>query len=287
MNLSDILLQYKQELQPLYPIEEAESICRWAAEHVCQQKWFNLLRNKEDELIESQSQQLISILAILKTGQPIQYVLGETEFYGLSFKVNKHVLIPRPETEELVDWILKDIKKLGNPVWNLLDIGTGSGCIPISIKKNSPQLAVTSVDVSSTALNIAQENAAWNQTSIIFIENNILSPDKMLTEQGPWQVIVSNPPYVLELEKERMHQNVLEYEPHLALFVENENPLLFYKAIATFSREQLASGGWLYFEINETKGAETCKMLTDTGFSNIELRKDLRGKDRMVKATKI
>ncbi|RZL18483.1 MAG: peptide chain release factor N(5)-glutamine methyltransferase [Pedobacter sp.] len=220
---------------------------------------------------------LSKILTDLKTGKPVQQVLGETIFYGLPFKVTSNVLIPRPETEELVDWVINHVKDKKE---SLLDIGTGSGCIPIVLKKHLPHLNVSSIDISSEALKVAAENAQLNKININLIEADILkySTDKM------YDVIVSNPPYIRELEKAEMHENVLIHEPHTALFVSDENPLIFYKAIADFALSNLNPNGYLFFEINEYLWEETLQILIDKRFKNIELKKDMQGKDRMIMA---
>jgi len=198
-------------------------------------------------------------------------------FYGLPLKINEHVLIPRPETEELVDWVIKEVKHKKD---SLLDIGTGSGCIPIAIKKNLPAISVSAIDISAEALKVASANALINGTEVNFIEADILS----YSSDEKYDVIVSNPPYIRELEKADMHENVLAHEPHAALFVSDENPLIFYKTISDFAYINLNPNGYLFFEINEFLWEETLKILIDKGFKNIELRKDMQGKDRMIMA---
>ena len=215
------------------------------------------------------------IIEDLKANIPIQYILGETEFYGLKFKVNKHTLIPRPETEELVLWILE------HEFNSALDIGTGSGCIPIAIKKNK-NVEISAIDVSEPALLVAKENAKKNEVKINFLKQDILITDNLERVD----VIISNPPYVLEKEKDLMLSNVLDNEPHLALFVSNKNPLLFYKKIAELSYACLSKKGLLFFEINESFGIEIIELLKCIGFVDIELKKDINEKDRMLKAIK-
>ena len=223
--------------------------------------------------------QLIS----LKKGIPVQYVIGEADFFGRKFKVSRDVLIPRPETEELVDWITKSIEKY----WpagkvNILDIGTGSGCIPITLKKSIVNAKVTAIDISSNALNIADGNAKLHHAAVDFVEADILTfrTDKM------YDIIVSNPPYVCKSEKIAMHSNVIDHEPHIALFVENDDPLIFYRVIARFARTNLQPNGFLFFEINEALGAEIVKILTQLGFVDVEIRRDLQEKDRMIRCKK-
>ena len=215
------------------------------------------------------------IIEDLKANIPIQYILGETEFYGLKFKVNEHTLIPRPETEELVLWILE------HEFNSALDIGTGSGCIPIAIKKNK-NVEISAMDVSEPALLVAKENAKTNEVKINFLKQDILKTDNLERVD----VIISNPPYVLEKEKDLILSNVLDNEPHLALFVTNENPLLFYKKIAELSYACLSKNGLLFFEINESFGIEIIELLKCIGFVDIELKKDINEKDRMLKAIK-
>ena len=215
------------------------------------------------------------IIEDLKANIPIQYILGETEFYGLKFKVNEHTLIPRPETEELVLWILE------HEFNSALDIGTGSGCIPIAIKKNK-NVEISAIDVSEPALLVAKENAKTNEVKINFFKQDILKTDNLERVD----VIISNPPYILKKEKDLILSNVLDNEPHLALFVTNENPLLFYKKIAELSYACLSKNGLLFFEINESFGIEIIELLKCIGFVDIELKKDINEKDRMLKAIK-
>jgi len=215
------------------------------------------------------------IIAELKTNKPIQHIIGITEFYGLKFNVNEHTLIPRPETEELMQWILE------HEFTSALDIGTGTGCISIVLKKNK-DAEITAIDVSESALLVAKENAKINDVKINFLLQDIL---KKLTLPKV-DVIISNPPYVLDKEKELMLANVLDNEPHSALFVPNNNPLLFYKKIADLAFTSLPKNGLLFFEINERFGNEIIVMLSAIGFVDIELKKDLNDKDRMIKAKK-
>ena len=197
----------------------------------------------------------------------------------LKLIVNKHVLIPRPETEELIEWIVKDSKNKTNI--DVLDIGTGSGCIPIALHKNMSNANVNTIDVSTKAIETAKKNAKNNQANINFIHQDILTTE---TLPNKYDVIVSNPPYVRNLEKQEMQKNVLDYEPHLALFVEDHDPLIFYKKIAELAKTSLKPKGALYFEINQYLGNETVELLKKLDFKNIELKKDMFGNDRMVKA---
>ncbi|MGA9649701.1 peptide chain release factor N(5)-glutamine methyltransferase [Pedobacter sp.] len=277
MNIKALEKEYIQSLSHFYDNDEAKAIFNLAASSVLKVTKSQLVIDKEKEILAKDSNKLSKILTDLKTGKPVQQVLGETIFYGLPFKVTSNVLIPRPETEELVDWVINHVKDKKE---SLLDIGTGSGCIPIVLKKHLPHLDVSSIDISSEALKVAAENAQLNKININLIEADILkySTDKM------YDVIVSNPPYIRELEKAEMHENVLIHEPHTALFVSDENPLIFYKAIADFALSNLNPNGYLFFEINEYLWEETLQILIDKRFKNIELKKDMQGKDRMIMA---
>jgi release factor glutamine methyltransferase len=217
----------------------------------------------------------------LKNEKPIQYIIGSTEFYGLNFKVTEATLIPRPETEELVDWILKEHSDK-NKI-SILDIGTGSGCIPISLTKNLSNATVTTLDVSEEAISVAKENAKTHSVSVNFIHDNMLTYSDVSQK---YDVIVSNPPYVRNLEKQEIKKNVLEHEPHLALFVEDNDPLIFYRKITEFAVSNLTENGVLYFEINQYLGQETIDLVKSYGFTSVELRKDLSGNNRMLKAFK-
>ena len=285
---------FLQELSPLYDEKEIESFFYIILECFHNKKRIDLALNPEMEMDALQLLRWESALFELKKEKPIQYILGETEFYGLPFLVNENTLIPRPETEELVAWILESAKyEVQNKKLNLLDIGTGSGCIAISLAKNLPNAQVAAIDVSEKALVIAKENAKVNAVDVNFIQADILKMDDL--DQLPtsnfqlpthFDIIVSNPPYVRNLEKVEIKPNVLNYEPHLALFVEDTDALLFYRKIAELAFENLSKKGQLYFEINQYLGKETIEVLERLGFKNIELRKDIYGNDRMVKSTR-
>lgn len=287
MTIRQLEKTFIDQLKAVYGFEEARNLAWLSISQVTSLNRAQYLGAKEEQLSPQHEALLLKFLDELKTGKPLQYVLGETEFYGLNFKVNPDVLIPRPETEELVDWIIKDVQKEGGerlPQFNVLDIGTGSGCIPISIKKNLPEIRMTSVDISAEAIKTAEINASMNKVKVAFIQDDILNPVHPDVISAKYDLIVSNPPYVTHDEKMQMHQNVLDFEPHTALFVENNNPLLFYKAIAIFGKAHLKENGSLYLEINENLGQETVELLRQYGFTNIQLRKDLRDSDRMIKA---
>ena len=280
MNFKELRQQYIQNISSIYENGEALAMFYITLEHLFKWNKSKVIMHLNDDVDADNEAAMINILAELNTGKPLQYILAETIFYNLPFKVTPDVLIPRPETEELVDWIIGDLKMTSNlTAPNILDIGTGSGCIAISIKKNLHNSTVTAIDVSSDALAIASFNATLNNVKVDFIEADILT----YRNQVKYDLIVSNPPYVKNDEKEDMQENVLKFEPHTALFVEDANPLLFYQAIATFAQTNLVNKGLLFFEINELFGQETIDMLKDKGFTNIELRKDLQGKDRMIK----
>ncbi|MFC6859414.1 peptide chain release factor N(5)-glutamine methyltransferase, partial [Zunongwangia atlantica 22II14-10F7] len=234
------------------------------------------------ELSEAEIGDFEQALEKLASFEPIQYIIGETEFFSLNFKVAPGVLIPRPETEELVQWILDEVSLQQKSDLKILDIGTGSGCIPISLKKHLPKAQISAIDISEEALKIAKINAEQNEVSVDFIQQDILSAEKLPQQ---FDIIVSNPPYVRELEKAEMQQNVLQHEPETALYVKDENPLLFYKKITKLAQEGLAKNGMLFFEINQYLGEETKAMVEDHGF-NAELRKDMFGNFRMLKAQK-
>lgn len=293
-----LLKNYKstllQELSTLYDEKEIESFFYIVLECFHNKKRIDLALNPEMEMDAMQLLRWETVLSDLKKQKPIQYILGETEFYGLPFLVNENTLIPRPETEELVEWILSNnlvIQKSNN--LKILDIGTGSGCIAISLAKNLPNAQVSAIDVSEKALSTAKKNAEINKVEVNFILKNILETNDLneLTIDNPqlttqFDIIVSNPPYVRNLEKQEIKPNVLEFEPHLALFVDDNDALLFYRKIAELAKKSLSENGKLYFEINQYLGKETVELLENLGFKNIELKKDIYGNDRMLGCNK-
>jgi len=282
VTIADALKMF-DTLSTVYDRQEIDSIKYLVLRDISNLSKAQLRAFQDNELSDDVVEKLQNIIAKLQTGEPVQYILGHTEFYGLPFKVNPSVLIPRPETEELVEWVLSEVGSRKSEVGNILDIGTGSGCIPITLKKHLPQNQVSGLDISPTALQTARQNAQLNNVEVEFIEADILNPNISLLNTK-YSVLISNPPYVTEQEKQDMHQNVLSHEPHTALFVPDNDPLLFYRAIADFALEHLQSNGLLFFEINENLGKETVELLATKEFKNIELRQDMRGKDRMVKA---
>lgn len=279
--INDVFLTYKQSLATIYDAQETEAITLMVLTELLSTSKAAIKAFGDRELTLTQQEELNNILAQLKTGKPLQYALGYTEFYGLKFLVNPATLIPRPETEELVQWVLDS----GTGHQNILDIGTGSGCIAISLKKYLPHAQVSAMDISIDALNTAKENAQLNKVEINFIEGDILNLNSEI-EIPKSDIIVSNPPYVTLEDKKLMHRNVTDFEPHTALFVPEDDPLIFYKAIANFALANLKEDGLLFFEINESFGKETAQLLIDKGFKEVEIKKDLSGRDRMIGAKK-
>jgi release factor glutamine methyltransferase len=276
--IKDIRIHLKNCLGHQYPDNELRGFGNWILEHLFDYTITDALLNADRTLTEKNSSDLEFIIKHLKQEKPIQQIVGYSWFYGRKFLVNEHVLIPRPETEELVDWMLKD--SLNDT--SILEVGTGSGCIAITLALNT-NATIVSIDVSELALKQAKSNALALNALVAFCKADVLD-DSSCESFGCFDVIVSNPPYVLESDKQMMSNNVLEYEPHLALFVSSDDPLLFSRAIATMATRKLNANGVLYFEIHENYGQETLDMLSLKGFKELELRKDLQGKDRMVKA---
>ncbi|MFC7443936.1 Peptide chain release factor N(5)-glutamine methyltransferase [Mesoflavibacter sp. HG96] len=293
MKLKDLKYKFHEHLDAIYGKEEVQTFFFMLTEYYNAIKRLDLALNTELTIENDCVLKYESALEALKNHEPIQYIIGQTEFYGLPFYVNENTLIPRPETEELVELILSNTNANsqlenfeGNNQFNILDIGTGTGCIAISLAKQLPNANVSAIDVSAKALEIANKNAELNQVDINFIENDILKIcDSELDSANKFDIIVSNPPYVRQLEKQQMQDNVLNHEPHLALFVDDENPLIFYRAITQFATKNLNPNGELYFEINEYLGKEMMSLLEEFGFKDIQLKQDLFGKDRMVKGT--
>lgn len=278
MKIKDYRTYFLQKLSELYDTMEAENFFAITLEELKRWKRIDLAMNPDYELSGDEIEKWNEVLSQLEAQRPIQYIFGKAYFYGLEFKVNESTLIPRPETEELVEWVINDIQ---NPQHiKILDIGTGSGCIAVSLAKNLKGTEVSAIDVSEEALAVAKENARSNDIDINFHLLNILEAESLPQK---YDIIVSNPPYVRHLEKAEIKPNVLEHEPHLALFVEDD-PLLFYRKIARLAKKYLRPDGRLYFEINQYLGKETVAMLEAEGFKNIVLRKDLMGNDRMVSA---
>ena len=294
MTIKHYRAHFNESLKHLYPTSEIDSFFFIISDEYMGFKRIDIVL-KSDFLIDKKSLNLMQIATKqLKQEIPIQYIIGKTEFFGLPFNINKEVLIPRPETEELVEQVLKEVsltkicKTTKDETTNekqlkILDIGTGSGCIAISLKKQLPSSKTSAMDVSDEALRIAKKNAVLNKVDINFIHQDILKTNNL---DKLYDVIVSNPPYVRELEKKEMKNNVLNNEPHLALFVDNKNPLLFYNKIAELAKNFLTKNGQLHFEINQYLGKETIKLLAEKGFKNIQLKKDIFGNDRIISAFK-
>ncbi len=281
MNLKDYKTQFINALFTVVEEEEANSFFYIALDELMHMRRVDLVL-QEVILSAEQLAQWQGVLEQLLTEKPIQYVFCKAYFYGLEFSVNEHTLIPRPETEELVEWIIHTVKQQPLKQWRILDIGTGSGCIPVTLAKNISNAVVTSMDVSEKALEVAKRNADHNGVSVRFLHQDVLTTVSI----EEYDLIVSNPPYVRHLEKIEIQKNVLGYEPHLALFVDDSNPLLFYRKITELADAFLAPGGHLFFEINQYLANETLALFENTRLKTTELRKDMRGNDRMVHAEK-
>ena len=277
-----IVNEIRDALRENYPDTEALALAKMLLVEVFGFSTLELYGGKDKEISGKHRDVLDEMIRRLKKNEPIQYIIGIETFGGLTFEVNLNVLIPRPETRELVEWIAEDCQ-LEDPC-KILDIGTGSGCIAISLAKLLEQVEVEAWDVSEGALQVARRNAERNQVDVLFRKMDVLGdvPEGML-----YDVIVSNPPYIAEKEKPQMEHNVLDWEPSIALFVPDEDPLLFYRRIAQLGGSMLKKGGSLYYEINQAYGQETMEMLASMGYQSIELRKDAWGNDRMVKAKRI
>jgi release factor glutamine methyltransferase len=277
MKSLELKARFINELSSLYEASECIAIANQVIQNLTAAKSLNTDSNISIE----QEKEIISILNRLKTKEPLQYILGEAWFYNLAFNVNASVLIPRPETEELVEWILKYCQN-SNETISLLDIGTGSGCIGIALKKNLNKATVTAIDISEDALKIASLNANKLTAEVSFLQSSVL-------EESNWasypkvDIIVSNPPYIAIAEKETMHGNVLEHEPHLALFVSDQDPLVFYRKIARLGLGILNPKGAVFLELNERFGNETASLFQELGYKTT-IKKDMQGKDRMLLA---
>jgi release factor glutamine methyltransferase len=281
-SIKDIVSVFRNSLSGIYDSKESESIIYVVLEKYTGYNKAKLRAQPDLKVSESVINSIVAVIEGLQKNIPVQYLIGETVFYGCEFKVDQRVLIPRPETEELVDWIIRDMhdaKKI-----RILDIGTGSGCIAVSLKKNLPSAELIAVDVSNEALELAKENALLNNVEIYFEEFSILEPN-LNSAISEVEIIVSNPPYVRESEKEFMHSNVLDNEPGIALFVPNDDPLVFYRAVLNFSKSNLKKGGLIYFEINENLSEELMN-LTKYFEYDAEIKKDLNEKPRFLKIKK-
>lgn len=267
-------------LEPLYGNGEARAITDYVLDVCFGLSKADILCGAVEEMTAEKTAELNKIFGRLTEGEPVQYVLGRAEFCGRWFSVRPGVLIPRPETEELCAWITADSKASASP--KMLDIGTGSGCIAITLQLDMPESKVTAWDISADALDVARENAQQLGANVSFVKQDALNAKP----EGEWDVIVSNPPYICEKEKKDMAVNVLEHEPHTALFVPDADPLLFYRAITRLAVQTLSKGGRLYFEINPIYADDTCHMMRAEGMTAVELRSDMYGKQRMAKGVK-
>jgi release factor glutamine methyltransferase len=283
--ISDIAQFFRNELSSKYEKEEIEKFIEYCFHDFIGFTKTDLLIKQDRTVSESDLLKFHFAVKDLKRGRPVQYILGKASFYGMEFIVNSNVLIPRPETEELVKLILDDAK-LHAESFSILDIGTGSGCIAVALKKNLPRCHVYALDISEEALKVARENALRNDCEIHFIHGDIR--DQSVVEKLPaCTVLVSNPPYVKNSERSSMHENVVEHEPHLALFVPDEDALIFYKVIAEAGKTKLKPGGAVYVEINEALGIDTALLFQKEGYTNVQLLQDMQGKDRMIKAERL
>ncbi|PPK94974.1 release factor glutamine methyltransferase [Nonlabens xylanidelens] len=280
MTLNQFKLLYQEQLAPLYPENEIHSILQIVCEDLLNWSRSDFLINDREEVSHIQKEVLQNALKELNTSKPVQYITGKAHFYGHEFMVNSATLIPRQETEELVHMIIENHKK--DTYLNMIDIGTGTGCVGLSLKAAMSSCSVTLMDVSSEALETAQANAARLKTPVKTILEDVLTLEE-LPEQ--YDVIVSNPPYVRNLEKQEIHDNVLENEPHLALFVEDHDALIFYRKILELAQKALKKDGVLYFEINQYLPEEMKNLATELGFES-QIYKDLNGNYRMMKAHK-
>jgi len=289
MNINKFRDYFNKTLKKLYPTSEIDTFLFLLLEEYLNFKRIDVVLKSNFEISPEDLTLLKSSTKLLEQEVPIQYILGKTEFYGFPFILNEHVLIPRPETEELVTSVLNKISKLEplHPIekekkLKILDIGTGSGCIPISLKRSLPFAEITAIDIANEALIIAQKNASLNKVNINFIQQNILKTTGL---DDIYDIIISNPPYVRVSEKIEIKNNVLKNEPHLALFVEDNNPLIFYSKIAELAKSHLTKNGTLFFEINQYLGKETVELIKLKGFNKIQLKKDIFGHDRIIIAS--
>ena len=285
---------FNETLKTIYPITEIDSFFFLLLEEYLGFRRVDIVLKSDFKITQETLNLLQSATKQLEQEVPLQYIIGKTEFYGLPFVVNKHVLIPRPETEELVAWVVSESSRFKTfntstkqttetKQLKILDIGTGSGCIPISLKKQLPFAKISAIDISEEALSVAKKNAVLNNVDIHFILQDIL---KTVALDQHYDIIISNPPYVRESEKKELKNNVLKNEPHVALFVENDNPLIFYAKIAELAKKYLNKNGLLFFEINQYLGTETIDLVNKKGLKNIQLKKDMFGNDRIVVASK-
>jgi len=282
LTLKELKSTFITQLSGVYPSEEVGSIFTILSEYFLNYTRLETILKADESLSEEIIKHFENAISRLKRQEPVQYICGKTEFYSLPFKVDKHTLIPRPETEGLVQWIIDDENKKHTKLMTLLDIGTGSGCIAISLAKNLKNINVSALDFSPEALETAHKNSVLNSVKVAFFELDLLDAQKLPQQ---YDIMVSNPPYVRKMDKSNMRSNVLEYEPKSALFVTDNDPLLFYRKIARLAKRHLTDNGRVYFEINEYLSDELKALLQTEGFTDIEVRKDIFGKDRMIKCS--
>ncbi|WP_103071470.1 peptide chain release factor N(5)-glutamine methyltransferase [Aquimarina sediminis] len=281
MKIKDLRDSFVSSLSGIYDSEEVLSLFYMLTEEILELRRVDVAIHLNKKLSAEEKKKFDKAVKRLKDHEPVQYIIGKADFYGVTFRVTPHVLIPRPETEELVDWIINDQANAKDSI-SILDIGTGSGCIAISLAKNLPKAKVYAIDVSAEAINVAKENASKNEVDVTFVLTDILNTEELFLK---FDIIVSNPPYVRELEKNEMKANVLDNEPPQALFVSDDAPLIFYKKITQLARKKLKENGVLYFEINQYLGEETKSMIEAKGYTTVIVRKDMYNNDRMIKAS--
>ena len=284
MTIRQTITEINRQLSGQYPATEIDSFIHILFRHYCNMSSVEIHLQCEKKISDTIVSEIMSALDQLIKHRPIQYILGETEFYGFKFEVSPDVLIPRPETEELVDWVIHEYDKNAN--LSMVDIGTGSGCIAVALAACFSNADIWAIDNSESALSVAQRNACKNKVKINFFPADILKDNTMEFHPESLDVVVSNPPYITPAEQQMMHPNVLEYEPHSALFVLADDPLIFYRLITVFASKYLKDRGRLFFEINEKYPCEVSDMLKQYNFRDITVRKDINGKWRMVSALK-
>ena len=284
MNWHEYISENTDKIVPVFGNDESIGILKKVAEYITKNKFHSI---RENSVSNIDLEKADNIILQLKDGKPLQYILGESWFYKYPFKVNESVLIPRPETEELIEWAIKYMRNLSieNKSYKILDIGSGSGCIPITLKKEMPDVHITSIDVSPEALATARENAVLHQTDIEFIQLDFLN-ESLWERLDIYDMIISNPPYIPENEKEKLSLNVRHHEPGLALFVPKNQPLLFYQKIAAFGKSHVLDNGVIFLELHQDFAGETQKLYEEEGYKNVIINKDISGNERMLKASK-
>ena len=283
MTIDEEYKKFVKQLQTIYDEREAENIADWVFESIANNKRADRVIDKQKHFIDSIIQQLNAALQQLLEHKPIQYVLGEVWFYKMKLLVNEHVLIPRPETEELVEWVIKE-SKIQNSKFKILDVGTGSGCIAVALKKELADAEIFAIDVSDDALSVAKQNAQDQNTAINFLQLDFLNEDDWPSLPS-FDIIISNPPYIPENEKSKLAKNVVNHEPHLALFVDDNDPFIFYKKIASFAEKHLNENGKIFVEVHEDYAKQVQQIFAEKNFTT-EIKKDIYGRERMIKASR-